>query len=65
MRGTSKAHRWLWRLFWLSVLGVTGFLWYHMDRAVSDLVSLLEDEAGILYVHLPVKDTIVTERREV
>ena len=44
MRGKSKAHRWLWRLFWLSVLGVTGYLWYYMDRAVPDRVSILENE---------------------
>ena len=65
MRGKSKAHRWLWRLFWLSVLGVTGYLWYYMDRAVPDRVSILENEEEIFDFNLPLKATIFSESREV
>ena len=65
MRGKSKAHRWLWRPFWLSVLGVTGYLWYYMDRAVPDRVSILENEEEIFDFNLPLKATIFSESREV
>ena len=63
--GKSNVCRWLRRLFWLSALGITGYAWYSMDRAVPDRVSIIENETEVFDFGLPLSATLFSESQEV
>lgn len=65
MTGKSNFYRWLGRVFWLSVVAVTGYTWYYMDQAVPDRVSIIENQEEEFSFGLPLKATISSESREV
>lgn len=65
MTGKSKFYRWLGRVFWLSVVAVTGYTWYYMDQAVPDRVSIIQNQEEEFSFGLPLKATISSESREV
>ena len=44
MRQRSKFGRRLGPLFWLPALIITGCVWYQMDQAVPDRVSIIENK---------------------
>ena len=65
MRQRSKFGRRLGPLFWLPALIITGCVWYQMDQAVPDRVSIIENKEEIFSFHLPVRTTISSENQEV
>lgn len=65
MKGKSIFYRWLGRIFWLSVVAVTGYTWYYMDQAVPDRVSIIENEEEEFSFGLPLKATISSDSQEV
>ena len=65
MKGKSNFYRWLGRIFWLSVVAVTGYTWYYMDQAVPDRVSIIENEEEEFSFGLPLRATISSDSREV
>ncbi|MCB7317240.1 SpoIVB peptidase [Lacrimispora sp. 210928-DFI.3.58] len=65
MTEKTKFYRWLGRLFWLSVIAVTGYTWYYMDHVVPDRISIIENQAEEFSFGLPVKATISSESQEV
>ena len=54
MTEKTKFYRWLGRLFWLSVIAVTGYTWYYMDHVVPDRISIIENQAEEFSFGLPV-----------
>ena len=65
MTGKSKFYRWLGRVFWLSVVAVTGYTWYYMDQAVPDRVSIIQNQEEEFSFGLPLKATISSDSKEV
>ena len=65
MTGKSKFYRWLGRIFWLSIVAVTGYTWYYMDQAVPDRVSIIQNQEEDFSFGLPLKATIISDSEEV
>gem|GEM_PF-3012112 len=65
MTGKSKFYRWLGRIFWLSIVAVTGYTWYYMDQAVPDRVSIIQNQEEDFSLGLPLKATIISDSEEV
>ena len=65
MTGKSKFYRWLGRIFWLSIVAVTGYMWYYMDQAVPDRVSIIQNQEEDFSFGLPLKATIISDSEEV
>lgn len=65
MTGKSKFYRWLGRIFWLSIVAVTGYTWYYMDQAVPDRVSIIQNQEEDFSFGLPLKATISSDSEEV
>lgn len=65
MTGKSKFYRWLGRIFWLSIVAVTGYMWYYMDQVVPDRVSIIQNQEEDFSFGLPLKATIISDSEEV
>ena len=65
MTGKSKFYRWLGRIFWLSIVAVTGYTWYYMDQAVPDRVSIIQNQEEDFSFGLPLKATSISDSEEV
>ena len=65
MTGKSKFYRWLGRIFWLSIVAVTGYTWYYMDQAVPDRVSIIQNQEEDFSFVLLLKATIISDSDEV
>ncbi len=65
MRAKSRFYRWLGYLFWLSMVAVTGYLWYYMDYKVPDRVSIITNEEESFSFGLPFGATLSSESQEV